>query len=196
MGRVEEKKQRKRNSIIEAAYELFQKQGYQTTAIDEVVKKAGVAKGTFYLYFRDKYDLTDQIILHKSAQLVQHVLGQVQAESVLEQLSPVDSVVRLVDKILDAMIANREVLSWVSTKITAVYDFLLAEETPIFRETADAVCALLETTGHKPEEAQRYLYVLVNLLCSVCCNAILQEKPYTVEELRPEVHRLTRRLLE
>ena len=50
MPSVEENKLKKRNKILEAAYNLFAKNGINTTPIDEVVKCAGVAKGTFYLY--------------------------------------------------------------------------------------------------------------------------------------------------
>ena len=48
---LENKKSAKRIRMIEEAYNLFVSKGVHATAIDEVVKKAGVAKGTFYLYF-------------------------------------------------------------------------------------------------------------------------------------------------
>ena len=63
---LENQKSAKRIRMIEEAYNLFVSKGVHATAIDEVVKKAGVAKGTFYLYFHDKYDLLDQIVLYKS----------------------------------------------------------------------------------------------------------------------------------
>ena len=57
------------------------------TAIDEVVKKAGVAKGTFYLYFHDKYDLLDQIVLYKSTVLVRAACGSLEKNIKLSSLS-------------------------------------------------------------------------------------------------------------
>ncbi len=51
------KKIDKREAIIEAAIELFTTQGYETTTMAEVAKKAAVAVGTVYLYFKNKPDL-------------------------------------------------------------------------------------------------------------------------------------------
>ncbi len=51
------KKLDKRQAIIEAARELFTTEGYETTTIAQVAKKAGVAVGTVYLYFKNKNEL-------------------------------------------------------------------------------------------------------------------------------------------
>ena len=56
MGRVEENKKKKKEALFRTAYELFTTKGINSTAISDIVEKAGVAKGTFYLYFKDKYD--------------------------------------------------------------------------------------------------------------------------------------------
>jgi len=61
----EQKKIIKENKLLEAAYNLFIEKGITATAIDEIVKKAGVAKGTFYLYFKDKEDILEKLILKK-----------------------------------------------------------------------------------------------------------------------------------
>src|SRR5262245_47334348 len=45
---------KKRARILRAATELFEKQGYRKTRIDEIARAAGVAKGTVYLYFENK----------------------------------------------------------------------------------------------------------------------------------------------
>ncbi len=47
----------KRAAIIEAATGLFTTEGYETTTIAEVAKKAGVAVGTVYLYFKNKQEI-------------------------------------------------------------------------------------------------------------------------------------------
>lgn len=44
-------------AIIEAARDLFTTQGYETTTIADVAKRAGVAVGTVYLYFKNKNEL-------------------------------------------------------------------------------------------------------------------------------------------
>jgi AcrR family transcriptional regulator len=67
---LEDPKVRKRMRMLEAATELFVKQGYRKTSVDEVAGAAGVAKGTVYLYFRTKADLlVGAIALEKKAYL-------------------------------------------------------------------------------------------------------------------------------
>lgn len=54
---MKEKSQDKRDAILQAAFQVVCTKGYYETRIDDVARKAGVAKGTVYLYFRDKPDL-------------------------------------------------------------------------------------------------------------------------------------------
>lgn len=49
------KKQKKKDALFNTAFELFTTKGTNQTTISDIVNKAGVAKGTFYLYFKDKY---------------------------------------------------------------------------------------------------------------------------------------------
>jgi len=46
-----------RDRILQVASELFYKQGYRATGINEVIDKSGVAKATFYNHFPSKDDL-------------------------------------------------------------------------------------------------------------------------------------------
>lgn len=47
----------KREAILEAAFEVVTVKGYFETTVDDICRKAGVAKGTVYLYFKDKADV-------------------------------------------------------------------------------------------------------------------------------------------
>ena len=49
--------QRKQLRILEAATELFIRQGYRKTSVEQIARNAGVAKGTVYLYFKTKPEL-------------------------------------------------------------------------------------------------------------------------------------------
>ena len=57
MGKIDNNKKQKEDALLNTAFDLFTKQGIQKTSISDIVNQAGVAKGTFYLYFKDKYDL-------------------------------------------------------------------------------------------------------------------------------------------
>jgi AcrR family transcriptional regulator len=52
----------RREAILTAALEEFSAQGFSAARLDDVAKRAGVAKGTIYLYFRDKEALFEELI--------------------------------------------------------------------------------------------------------------------------------------
>jgi AcrR family transcriptional regulator len=69
-GEADDAKARKRRRIIEVATELFIRHGYRKTSIDDVADKAGIAKGTVYLYFKTKSELLVQAILDEKLRYV------------------------------------------------------------------------------------------------------------------------------
>ena len=69
MGKLETNKKAKKNALLQNAFELFTSKGFAKTTIADIVERAGLAKGTFYLYFKDKYDLRDKLIAYKASQL-------------------------------------------------------------------------------------------------------------------------------
>jgi AcrR family transcriptional regulator len=54
---VDPRSEKTRAAIRDAANELFLARGVDATTVDEICEKAGIAKGTFYLYFHRKEDL-------------------------------------------------------------------------------------------------------------------------------------------
>ncbi len=57
MGRREENKRQKREALLGAGLSAFLEAGYDGASIEVVAASAGVARGTFYLYFPDKLSL-------------------------------------------------------------------------------------------------------------------------------------------
>ncbi|PAY04189.1 TetR family transcriptional regulator [Bradyrhizobium sp. UFLA03-84] len=57
-----EKSAERRAAIIEAAMDEFIARGFAATRLDDVAKRAGVAKGTLYLYFKDKETMFEELI--------------------------------------------------------------------------------------------------------------------------------------
>jgi len=52
----------RRAAILDAALHVFAEHGYESARLDEVAARAGVAKGTLYLYFKDKEDLFEAMV--------------------------------------------------------------------------------------------------------------------------------------
>lgn len=56
------KKNIRKKELIKIAYDLFITKGYENTSIDEIIAKAGIAKGTFYYYFESKEEMLEEVI--------------------------------------------------------------------------------------------------------------------------------------
>src|SRR5262245_1436622 len=80
-GRKAEPAQR-RQEILDAALTVFAEHGYEAARLDEVARQAGLAKGTLYLYFKDKQALFENLI--RSA--IDPVLERLQEISALPDL--------------------------------------------------------------------------------------------------------------
>ena len=52
----------RRQAIIEAALEEFVARGFAATRLDDIAKRAGVAKGTIYLHFKDKESMFEELV--------------------------------------------------------------------------------------------------------------------------------------
>jgi AcrR family transcriptional regulator len=52
----------RRQALLHAARDVFATKGYHATKVDDIVAKAKVAKGTFYLYFHDKRSVFAELI--------------------------------------------------------------------------------------------------------------------------------------
>jgi len=60
--RWERRKDARPKELIDAALEIFVEKGYAAARLDEVAKRAGVSKGTVYLYFTNKEELFKAVI--------------------------------------------------------------------------------------------------------------------------------------
>ena len=60
--RRREQKLHRQEEILAAAFEVFAAHGYEAARIDDVARQAGIAKGTIYLYFRDKEQLFRAVV--------------------------------------------------------------------------------------------------------------------------------------
>jgi AcrR family transcriptional regulator len=60
----------RREAILAAALDEFSARGFEATRLDDVAKRAGIAKGTIYLYFRDKDALFQELVRAMLAPLI------------------------------------------------------------------------------------------------------------------------------
>lgn len=62
MTRIVKEADERRNEILDAAETLFTGKGYGKTTIMDILNQVGIAKGTFYYYFKSKEEVMDAII--------------------------------------------------------------------------------------------------------------------------------------
>ena len=65
-SKINDNKQEKERKLLNTALHLFTEKGIKKTSIQDIVHEAGIAKGTFYLYFKDKYELQDVLLAKTS----------------------------------------------------------------------------------------------------------------------------------
>ncbi len=75
----------RRNSILNAARELFYRKGYQTTTMEEIAEKAELSKGTLYLYFQSKDELYISTIEEGFYELEEKLLRATKGKRNVEQ---------------------------------------------------------------------------------------------------------------
>ena len=73
ISRRQEASDQRRQAVLDAGLTEFAARGFAAARLDDVAQKAGVAKGTIYLFFKDKEDLFEQIVIGAAAPVLNHV---------------------------------------------------------------------------------------------------------------------------
>ena len=77
----DEQKQERRQAILDHAWRLFQGTPYQQITISEVAERAGLAKGTIYLYFKTKEELFLALLVQQLATWFDELDAQLRAQA-------------------------------------------------------------------------------------------------------------------
>lgn len=182
-----DKKTEKRMKIIETGYRLFQQKSVNSTAVDDVVKAAGIARGTFYLYFKDKSDLLEQIILFKSTEAMRLLFNDAQTDVSVENASLTDVAAAFIDKYIDFLIAHEDVLMVVTKNISSCLKLLPSFYDKELETVYNRIIAKFEENGCSAERAHKTVFIIADMVGSVCSDAVLSKKPFSIDEIREEV---------
>jgi AcrR family transcriptional regulator len=87
--RAAKKRERRRRTVLDAGLRVFSDKGYHQTRVSDIIEEAGIARGTFYLYFDSKnaifHELLDRLLERIGANVVGVDLGD-EAPPVRDQL--------------------------------------------------------------------------------------------------------------
>ncbi len=75
VGNRAERAAERRAAIVQAAMDEFIARGFAATRLDDIAKRAGVAKGTIYLHFKDKESMFEELIRTAIVPLVGRMTG-------------------------------------------------------------------------------------------------------------------------
>ena len=192
MGRVEENKKKKKEALFRTAYELFTTKGINSTAISDIVEKAGVAKGTFYLYFKDKYDLRDKLIVHKSNEIFQRAEEETKSR---EMADLEEHIIAMIDNILNQFVEDTTLLNFIAKNLSwGIFTNAVAgatEENNFY----ELYHAMFENSPVKYEKPEIMMYIIIEMISSSCYSSILNEEPVGIEELKPYLLQTVRQIM-
>ncbi len=92
----------RRKAILDAALDEFAERGFEAARLDDVAKRAGIAKGTIYLYFRDKEALFQELLREMLVPIIGNIEALGLADIPVKQLAE-----RLRDVFIDEIFETR-----------------------------------------------------------------------------------------
>src|SRR5262245_10252754 len=80
MVRIVKKSNVRRLEIIQAAERLFEQEGYTKTSVEAIIKNDGIAKRTFYHYFKAKKDVLEALVERIGKEMEAHFNSIIEAK--------------------------------------------------------------------------------------------------------------------
>ncbi|MFR9181729.1 MAG: TetR/AcrR family transcriptional regulator [Dorea sp.] len=195
MGKVDDNKKQKKHTLLRAAFQLFTEKGFSKTTVADIVDRAGLAKGTFYLYFKDKFDLRDKLIAYKATQLFNDAHLELDKANV-----PTfeDEVLFMTDYIIGRFMTDEPLIQFVAKNLSW----------GIFQAEVSNGASVLPQAffDHYLESLERYhvnctspslmLYTIIELIGSTSYSCILKQTPVSMAEYMPYLHETLKKIIE
>lgn len=194
MGKVDDNKRLKLNSMLDAALQLFTDQGLVKTSISDIVNRSGVAKGTFYLYFKDKYDIRNKLVAHESRKLLRNAYIAMQ-EAQPKGLE--DQMLFITEHLLAELTARRPLLVLISKNLSwgVLKQEIIRPDAEEEFEFLPVLHSLTAPYGLTTQESEIMLYLLVELVGASCFSATLYQEPCDLETLKPYLYQAVRAII-
>lgn len=194
MGKADQNKKIKMENLLNTSFELFTSKGLNKTSISDIVEKAGVAKGTFYLYFKDKYDIRNRLISHKSSQLFMQAY-QALNEANIDVFS--DRIIFIMNYVLDALAENKGLLAFIYKDLSwAVFKRALtnpAGEDDI--DFGEVYQKMIDESGVEIRDPEVMLFLIIELIGSTGYSSIMYNDPVSLDELKPHLEKAVRSII-
>lgn len=187
----------KQNRLLNTAFKLFTEKGTKDTSIQEIVDNASVAKGTFYLYFKDKYEIRDILIVQKSQKLFSDALKSLR-KNYISDFS--DSIIYIINYVIDELTKNPLLLKFISKNLSwgvfnktvlNLHDKSIDSENSVY----DLFIKGIKENNIKIENPDVTLFMIIELVGSTCFNSILYKEPLPIDEYKPYLYKTIRGMI-
>ncbi|MDE7322879.1 MAG: TetR/AcrR family transcriptional regulator [Lachnospiraceae bacterium] len=193
-SKIDKNKQQKRQSLLETAFTLFTTKGIHKTSISDIVENAGVAKGTFYLYFKDKYDIRNKLIAYKSGEVFRRADSALKKTAIVEQE---DKIIFLIDDIINQFVQDRTLMRFISKNLSwGVFKSVLLESGDDNDVDFYDIYHSVSDGENRYENPEVMVFMIIELVGATCYSAILYNEPVGIEELKPYIFRTIKGIMQ
>ena len=199
MGKAEENKKIKRNSLLLQSYKLFTTKGISDTSISDIVNSAGVAKGTFYFYFKDKQDIIDHLIAHKSEHLLKTASDRLKKHEAANPDLPVEEkIIIIADSIITDLDKDPRLARFLNRNLNfgfyvkAYTDESLIQSVNV-KEDYDR---MINSNGDNWKDSGLMLYTIIELISSSVHDIIISGTPCSLTTYKPYLFDSIRAIVE
>ena len=187
----------KEERLLNTGFKLFTEKGFKDTSIQDIVDNANVAKGTFYLYFKDKYELRDILIAKKSMALFTDAINSLH-ENYIENFS--DQIIFVINYIIDELSKSPVLLKFISKNLSwGLYSQTVLKLYDNNKESENGLVYLflngVKENNLNLKNPEVTLYMIIELVSSTCFNSILYGEPLPIKDFKPYLYDLIRNML-
>ena len=185
------KKNMRKDEIRNIARRLFFENGVKATSVNEIVKEAGIAKGTFYIYYSCKDDLIDEVFNSVSMDFIRHMFLDFENS---REMSKDEAVDHIVDRAVEGFEENREFLEIMKNDISNNKEFKYKKNfIEQFKHKFESCVNVNLSEGVL--DADVTLYIIVDMFIGACYNAIILGAPYTIGEVKKNLKGIIHKVL-
>lgn len=198
MGKADENKKKKQSSLLLNAYNLFMTKGISNTSIAEIAEMAGVGKGTFYSYFKDKEDLIDQLIARKAEGLLRHALDDLNNHIAMGMpLSVEDKLIIITDDLITELSKDPKLVKFLNRNLHLGFykkAFLRTDFIGNY-DIAGLYRELLNADGYEWKNPELMLYTIVEFVSGTVHTIIIEKEPVDLETYKPYLFACIRNII-
>ena len=182
----------KKKRLLSSAYKLFAKKGINKTTIQDIVDAARVAKGTFYLYFEDKYKLQEELVVNKSEEIFNEAIEALEKQNI-KRFD--DQVIFVVDYIIDFLVNEPEILNFISKDLSLglyqekLTNILGGKETKLYNMFINGA------KNNKVKKPEITLFMIVEFVSSTVYSVITKKIDIEINEYKPFLHGVIKYML-